>query len=234
MLTASRQVDMANILVVDDYRDAAESLARWLRQFGHEVHIAHDGVEAMEIARCQEPHYVLLDLGLPRLDGYEVASRLRQEQTGPLVIIAITGYCQESDRQQALEVGCDHFFVKPVDPRTLISLISGSSPTPDTSVQNRQPPEAMPPTMRVAGRDVHITNALGLHLRAACKFANLAQEFQASVAVTSRWPRSEWKEHPRLGDARSRVRLARGAKCRRARRGRSSRRPHRPYRASIR
>ena len=115
MLTASRQVDMANILVVDDYRDTAESMAMWLKQFGHEVHIARDGVEAIEIARRQQPQYVLLDLGLPRLDGYQVAARLRQELAGPLVIIAITGYGQEKDRRQALEAGCDHYFLKPVD-----------------------------------------------------------------------------------------------------------------------
>ena len=146
--------------------------------------ISRDGVEAIELARCQKPLYVLLDIGLPRLDGYEVASRLRQEQAGPLVIIAITGHCQENDRQQAMAVGCDYFFVKPVHPRTLISLLSGLRTTPDSSVQNRLPPEATRPSTPAARRDVHITNALGLHLRAADKFVRLAQEFQANVTVS--------------------------------------------------
>ena len=73
---------MANILVVDDYSDTAESMAMWLKQFGHDVLIARDGYQAIEIARRQPPNYVLLDLGLPGLDGYQVASRLRQELGG--------------------------------------------------------------------------------------------------------------------------------------------------------
>jgi CheY-like chemotaxis protein len=124
MLTASRQVDMASILVVDDHCDSAQSVARWLELFGHEVDTARDGIEAIEIARRQQPQYVLLDLGLPRLDGYEVALRLRQELAGPLVIIAITAFCREQDRRRAFEAGCDHYFLKPVDPYALISLLS--------------------------------------------------------------------------------------------------------------
>jgi CheY-like chemotaxis protein len=85
MLTDSRQVHMANILVVDDYWDTAQSMAMWLKCLGHDVQIASDGYQAIEVARRQRPNYVLLDLGLPRLDGYQVASRLRQELAGPLV-----------------------------------------------------------------------------------------------------------------------------------------------------
>jgi CheY-like chemotaxis protein len=90
---------MARILVVDDYTDTAETAAHWLKLVGHHVQIAHDGYHAIEVARHQQPNYVLLDLGLPRLDGYQVASRLRQELAGPLVIIAITGYGQPEDRR---------------------------------------------------------------------------------------------------------------------------------------
>ena len=134
MRTAGRQVGMARILVVDDYRDTAESMAIWLKQLGHAVNIARDGVEAIEIARRERPQYVLLDLGLPRLDGYQVASRLRQELPEPLVIIAVTGYGRDQDRRRALEAGCDHHLLKPVDPDVLMSLLSGKDNGSETFV----------------------------------------------------------------------------------------------------
>ena len=74
---------MANILVVDDYSDTVESMAMWLKHFGHDVQVARDGYQAVAIAHRQRPNYVLLDLGLPGLDGYQVASRLRRELAAP-------------------------------------------------------------------------------------------------------------------------------------------------------
>ena len=74
--------------------------------------------------RRQPPNFVLLDLGLPGLDGYQVASRLRQELDAPPVIIAITGHGREEDRQRALAAGCDYHFLKPIDHGTLVALIS--------------------------------------------------------------------------------------------------------------
>jgi phosphotransferase system HPr (HPr) family protein len=183
MLPAGRQIDMANILVVDDYCDTAESMAMWLKQLGHQVQIAHDGIEAIEMAHRQHPQYVLLDLGLPRLDGYQVASRLRHELPGPLVIVAITGYGQENDRSRALAAGCDHHLLKPVDPGTLIKLLSPSRAGPDSSIHVGSELQAVAPAVRVARREVEIMNALGIHLRAADKFVKLAQEFQANVAI---------------------------------------------------
>jgi len=102
MLMSTGQMNFAKILVVDDDRDTAESMACLLRLFGHDAQIALNGYQAIEIARRLRPHYVLLDLGLPGLDGFQIASRLRQEQAGPLVLIAITGYGREDDRRQAL------------------------------------------------------------------------------------------------------------------------------------
>ncbi len=183
MLTAGRQVDMANILVVDDYRDTAESMAIWLKRVGYEVHIARDGIEAIEMAHREQPQYVLLDIGLPRLDGYQVAARLRQELPGPPVIIAITGYGQEKDRRQALAAGCDHYFLKPVDCNALLSLLSELTAVPDSSSQDEPPPATVNHPMPLVRREVEIVNMLGLHLRAADKFVRLAQEFQASVTV---------------------------------------------------
>lgn len=182
----SRRVVMANILVVDDDRDTAETMARWLKCFGHDVRIARDGYKAIDIARRVRPDYVLLDIGLPGLDGYEVASRLRREQAGPLVIIAVTGYCQEEDRRRALAAGCDHHFVKPIDHDALIALLSAANPQPHLPIHAGPPPgsrsrEGRP--MPKVSRQVEITNALGLHLRAAALFMRLAREFQADVQV---------------------------------------------------
>src|SRR4051794_22000498 len=115
MLPPNRHDDFARILVVDDDRDTAETLACLLRLFGHDVRIALDGYQAMEIARRVRPRYVLLDLGLPGLDGYQVASRLRQELPETIGLIAITGYGCEEDRRRALAAGFDHHFVKPLD-----------------------------------------------------------------------------------------------------------------------
>jgi CheY-like chemotaxis protein len=86
----------------------------------------HVCCQAIEIARCQRPRYVLLDLGLPGLDGYQVACKLRQERAEPLVIIAISGYGQELDRQRCREAGIDHHLIKPPDITALLSLLSRS------------------------------------------------------------------------------------------------------------
>jgi phosphotransferase system HPr (HPr) family protein len=186
-LTANQQVEMARILVVDDHTDTAETAAKWLELVGHDVRIAYDGYHALDLARRQQPNYVLLDLGLPRLDGYQVASRLRRELEGPLVIIAITGYGLAEDRRRALEAGCDYVFLKPVDPDALMPLLSVASTGSGASTDPGPPPQpghpAKDPT-RTSRRQVEIVNALGLHLRAAGKFVQLAGQFQANVRIT--------------------------------------------------
>ena len=183
MFTAGGEGHMNSILVVDDYRDTAESMAKWLKHLGREVYIARDGIEAIEIARDRQPRYVLLDLGLPRLDGYQVAARLRQELAEPPVIIAITGYGQETNRRQALEAGCDHYFLKPVDLNAVLSLLSRPNTEPACSTHDPSPPETPPSSQPLARREVEIINSLGLHLRAAHKFVSLAQTFEAEVTV---------------------------------------------------
>jgi signal transduction histidine kinase/ActR/RegA family two-component response regulator len=112
------------ILVVDDNGDAAESLAMLLRMMGNEVRTTHDGPAALEAARAYRPDVVLLDLGLPRMSGYEVCRRLREEQfaNGPL-IVALTGYGQDEDRRRTNEAGFDHHLVKPVDPDELREVL---------------------------------------------------------------------------------------------------------------
>jgi two-component system CheB/CheR fusion protein len=111
------------VLVVDDNRDAAESLAVLLRAAGHQVETANDGNAALAAARRFVPTAVLLDIGLPGMDGYEVARQLRREPGRPPLLVAITGYGQEEDRRQALAAGFDEYLVKPADFATLTQLL---------------------------------------------------------------------------------------------------------------
>jgi PAS domain S-box-containing protein len=114
----------ARVLVVDDNVDIARSLAKLLRVLGHDVRVAHDGIAALVTAREHRPEVVLLDLGLPGMDGYQVAARLRlEENLKHAIIIAITGYGHDRDRRRAREAGFDHHLVKPVDYNTLLNLI---------------------------------------------------------------------------------------------------------------
>jgi PAS domain S-box-containing protein len=104
------------ILVADDNRDAVESLATMLRMSGSEVHTASDGVEAFDQAERLRPEVVLMDVGMPRLNGREATRRIREQEWGKrMVIIALTGWGQESDRRLSREAGCDEHLVKPVD-----------------------------------------------------------------------------------------------------------------------
>jgi CheY-like chemotaxis protein len=114
-------------LIVDDNVDTAQGLARLLKRAGHEVAVAHDGLEAIEHARELSPHFVVLDIGLPAMDGYEVVRRLRQEPCcAQSVMIAVTGYGQPEDRQRAIAAGFDHHLVKPVDVDELKGLLQKS------------------------------------------------------------------------------------------------------------
>jgi CheY-like chemotaxis protein len=113
------------ILVVDDNVDAADSLALLLGLLGHVVRTAYNGSAAIQIAQAFLPQVVLLDLGLPRMDGYEVARRLRQESgLGEVVLIATTGFGREADRHRCQEVGFDHFLLKPFDLEALVPLLA--------------------------------------------------------------------------------------------------------------
>ncbi len=113
------------ILVVDDSVDSAVSLGRILKMFGHEVRTAHDGIEAVEAAQEFGPELILMDVGMPRLNGYEASRRIRQQPWGrEVTIIALTGWGQEGDRVQSREAGCDGHLVKPVDFAELQKLLA--------------------------------------------------------------------------------------------------------------
>jgi CheY-like chemotaxis protein len=115
------------MLVVDDNRDGADLMAVLLRLQGHEVEVAHDGYCALEIAAKFEPEVVLLDIGLPGLNGYDVAKQLRQMKLRrPQCLIAMTGYGSDEDRQRTEEAGFDHHIVKPIEPAELNKLLARS------------------------------------------------------------------------------------------------------------
>jgi two-component system CheB/CheR fusion protein len=113
------------ILVVDDNTDAAESLTDLLRVYGHDARMVHDGIAALELVPSFLPSVVFLDIGMPGIDGYEVARRLRRLPGGEhVLLIAVTGFGREEDRRLSEEAGFDRHVTKPLNPRTLPSLIS--------------------------------------------------------------------------------------------------------------
>jgi PAS domain S-box-containing protein len=117
------------VLVVDDNRDAADACASLLELSGHHVQTAYTGRHALELAGTFRPHAVLLDIGLPDFNGYELATKIRASPWGRgVMLIAVTGWGQEEDRRRALEAGCDHHLTKPIAPETVESLLQSYDP----------------------------------------------------------------------------------------------------------
>lgn len=115
----------------DDNRDAAESLAQVLQFRGHDVRLAADGAEALKIADQFRPDAVFLDIGMPKLNGYATAERIRGENWGrDVLLVAVTGWGQAEDKQRAKDAGFDAHFTKPLDPSVLDGLLA-----PLTSIQ---------------------------------------------------------------------------------------------------
>ncbi len=131
--SAERPAHAGRVLVVDDNVDSAEILAKLLRMSGHDVRTAYTGPTALEAAVAHLPDVVLLDIGLPGLNGYEVARRLRQDpQLKDVRLVAMTGYGQESDLQLAREAGFDRHLVKPVDFLKVQELLTTLLTSPDS------------------------------------------------------------------------------------------------------
>jgi CheY-like chemotaxis protein len=119
------KVPARSILIVDDNQDAAKCLALLLRIAGHEVRTAYDGLDALDLARAQPPDVVLLDIGMPGMDGLEVVRRLRQDLgLKQALLVALTGYGQEEDRRRSEEAGFDVHLVKPVDLDAIKELLA--------------------------------------------------------------------------------------------------------------
>lgn len=122
------------IIVIDDNQDAADVLGMLLRVLGHRVHVAHDGGAALEQIDTLHPDLIFLDLGMPHMDGYEVARRVRQDtRLAETRIIAVTGYADQRRREQAAEAGFDDYLIKPTTVADLEAVISR---TRDVLVKN--------------------------------------------------------------------------------------------------
>jgi len=120
MLTTARR-----ILVVDDNRDSATSLAMLLKLTGNETHTAYDGLEAVEKAAAVKPDVILLDIGLPKLNGFEAARKIREQPwSKDAVLVALTGWGQDEDRQRSKEAGFNAHMVKPVELPALMNLLA--------------------------------------------------------------------------------------------------------------
>ena len=123
------QFTKRRVLIADDNRDAADSLAMLLRLEGHEVMVVNDGKQALAAFHDLNPEVALLDIGMPELDGYEVARRVRQGTLGRAVtLVAVTGWGQESDKARALAAGFNHHFTKPVAPDRILELLRDDLP----------------------------------------------------------------------------------------------------------
>lgn len=122
----SAAVQKRQILVVDDNRDSADSLAMVLGLRGHAVSVAYNGESAVSLFESVRPEFVILDIGMPVMDGYEAARRIRAstpDDSPPVTLIALTGWGQQSDRNAAMDAGFDHHFTKPVETEKLLSLL---------------------------------------------------------------------------------------------------------------
>jgi CheY-like chemotaxis protein len=125
---------------VDDNRDSADSMALLLSASGHRVRVANDGLQALNAVPEFGPEVILLDIGLPGMNGYEVARRLRESDDGKsLVLIAMTGYGQREDRARTREAGFDHHLIKPVEVATIQDLLASlSAQSPETDKKGRR------------------------------------------------------------------------------------------------
>jgi DNA-binding response OmpR family regulator len=113
------------VLVVDDVRDSADTLALLLREHGHEVYVAYDGAHAVAMAAREQPDVVLLDLGMPGFDGYEVCRRIRSQDWGRrLLVVAQSGLGREVDIRRAWEAGIDRYLMKPIDIEALRAILA--------------------------------------------------------------------------------------------------------------
>ncbi len=122
------------ILVVDDNRDSADSLAMLLRAWGYQAGVAYDGVDALAAIDAGRPHVLLLDIGMPRLDGYALAQQLRRRDGVQPLLVAITGYADAEHRSLSEKAGFDRHLAKPVDLGELQTLLSAEA-------CRRSPPE---------------------------------------------------------------------------------------------
>jgi CheY-like chemotaxis protein len=116
------------VLIVDDVRDAADSLSMLVNLFGHEACVAYDGDSALKAATEFDPDTALIDIALPRMDGYRLAAHLLEKASASLLLVAITGYGREEDKRRSKEAGFRYHLVKPIDCEELRHLLANDSP----------------------------------------------------------------------------------------------------------
>lgn len=115
------------VLVVDDDRDAVDMLKMLLELHGGDAHVAYDGAEAVQLAEALRPEIVLLDIGLPKMNGYEACRRIRQHAWGrSIIVVALTGLGHEDDYAKSEESGFDMHLVKPVEPELLLTVLAAT------------------------------------------------------------------------------------------------------------
>jgi CheY-like chemotaxis protein len=119
------------VLVVDDCHDTTASLDLLLRLWGYEVRVAHDGPAALAVLETYRPNTVLLDIGMPGMDGLQVARQVQQRpELRDVLLVSLSGYGQEQDRESSREAGCLCHLVKPVDPAVLQTVLASGKPPP--------------------------------------------------------------------------------------------------------
>jgi two-component system CheB/CheR fusion protein len=115
----------ARIVVVEDHPDAAESLVLLLELLGHDVRVFGEGLSALNAVHADPPDLMVVDIGLPDINGYEVARRVRRDPAlRDAILVALTGHAQDEDKEEATAAGFDHHLVKPVEPRALEALVT--------------------------------------------------------------------------------------------------------------
>jgi CheY-like chemotaxis protein len=120
----NRPLSRRRILVADDNEDGAESLAMTLRMMGNETQTAYDGLQAIEAALSFRPELICLDIGMPKLNGYDTARRIREQPGGKeIVLVAVTGWGQDNDKRRSQEAGFNFHLVKPADPAALKEIL---------------------------------------------------------------------------------------------------------------
>jgi CheY-like chemotaxis protein len=147
------------VLVVDDLRDSADSISLLLRMLGHQVRVAYDGQSALAIAEGWRPDVAILDIAMPRMDGYELAGRLRAGLSRrDIVLIALTGFADGVHRRLAKGAGFDHYFVKPVSLEVLVASVMDSRSTtrlipesPEVADADRRPSFAVDGDAEILG-----------------------------------------------------------------------------------
>jgi CheY-like chemotaxis protein len=111
------------ILIVDDWPDTAESLGHLLRFYGHSIHLAYNGQEAIEVAKRHKPDVVLMDVALPKMTGLDVARILSKQGDKKPLLVAISGYSSHEEKAKAYKAGFDHFFAKPISASDLLRIL---------------------------------------------------------------------------------------------------------------